>query len=93
MTANYVFSIFSASTPVYGSLVPSIGVLITGLVMLKGIFKRAVAYLGVVAGIIGIVAGLGFLSPALAILDVLNLILFGIWLLLVGWKLYTLGRR
>ena len=93
VAANYAFSLFSTSTPVYGSLIPSIGTLITGLVMMKGIFQKGVAILGTVAGVIGIVAGLGFLTPALAILDVANLVLFGVWLVLVGWKLIQIGRR
>ncbi len=44
---------------VYNSLTLAIGILLTGLVKLKGIFSKVTAYLGVVTGILGIAAGAG----------------------------------
>ncbi len=92
-TANYAFSIFSTSTPAYGSLIPSLGALLASITMRRGVFKKTIATLGSVTGIIGIIAGLAFILPALTILDIANLILFGAWLILIGQKLYTLGGR
>jgi len=59
-------------------------------VMLKGVFPKAVAYLGVAAGVLGISAEAlrmvfeGFYGIA----GVLPLI----WMGAVGWNLYRLGR-
>ena len=41
---------------VYNTLVLAVGILITGIVMLKGIFSKGTAYLGLLSGILGIVS-------------------------------------
>jgi len=89
--SNYVYYTTVTLEPIY-ILVASIGILIIGFVMLKGIFSRGVAYLGIAAGILGIVLMLGLLVPALLTLDIVFLLLVAIWNLLVGFKLYRLGR-
>ncbi|MHB1414225.1 MAG: hypothetical protein ACYC1C_03150 [Chloroflexota bacterium] len=73
-------------------VVSSIGLLIISVVMLKGVFSRLTAYLGIVASIEGIVGGFYVLLPALAVFLVPCLITFGIWLLLTGSKLYRLSN-
>ncbi|NPV91032.1 MAG: DUF4386 family protein [Firmicutes bacterium] len=79
---------------IYTILMPSLGILIIGTVMLKGIFGKAAGFLGIVTGIIGIVSAVGpffvsFLGMAVVITSVLTLT----WLLLVGCKLIQLSRR
>jgi hypothetical protein len=69
-------------------ILTAIGILILSLVMLKGIFHKSVAYLGIVTGILGIV------SEALRDIIGPGYIVYGlllpIWFLAVGWKLYRL---
>jgi hypothetical protein len=79
---------------IYATLIPATGLLLAGLVMRKGIFNKALAYLGVVAGISGILAGVGplFISE-LETAQKINAGLAMIWFLVVGWKLYRLGRQ
>ena len=77
------------TTVVVGPLM-AVGMLIVSIVMLKGVFPRAVAYLGVVTGVLGISAEAlrmvfeGF-YPIYGVLQL-------IWMGAVGWNLYRLGR-
>ena len=66
-----------------------VGMLILSLVMLKGVFPKGVAYLGIVTGALGIVseAFRPMLGPGYLVYG----LLFPIWFLAVGWKLYRLG--
>ena len=76
----------------YAILVPSVGILIVGLVMLKGPFTRLTAYSGVFSGVLGIAAVVGpFLVPGLGIAVVVASILTTVWVFLVGYRLYQLG--
>jgi len=90
-TANYVYATDSVAFAVV-LLVGGIAVLISGLVMLKGVFNKSVAYLGVAAGMLGIIAGPTSLVPALLVVEVIYVIIVAVWDLLVGFKLYRLGR-
>lgn len=67
----------------------TVGLLIVSLVMLKGVFPRVVAYLGVVAGALGIGGeALRFVfEGAYGVYGVL----MTIWTGAVGWNLYRLG--
>ncbi|MEZ4658939.1 MAG: hypothetical protein R2911_15340 [Caldilineaceae bacterium] len=64
----------------------SFGFLIIGYVMLKGLFNKITAYVGIITGILGIVAVAGW-----SIAVILNAIFATIWLLLVGYRLYRLA--
>jgi hypothetical protein len=68
----------------------SIATIIVGSVMLKGIFSKRTAYLGIIAGIVGLI---GYPFTALSGLG-LPLLIFGIaastWLISVSFKLYRL---
>jgi hypothetical protein len=78
---------------VYSILVPSLGILLSGLVMRKGIFGKTTAYLGVVTGILGIVAVAG--PPVVSTLSVaiiITAVLTTIWVLAVGYRLYRLAQ-
>ncbi len=78
---------------VYNTLTLSVGILITGAVMLRETFSRSAAYLGLATGILGIVSVVGplFVS-ALSVVIVLTSILTTAWLLFAGYGLYAHGR-
>lgn len=78
-------------------ILTALGILIVSLVMLKGVFPRSVAYLGIAAGTVGVVSEV--LRDAIgAGYFVYGLLLPG-WFIAVGWQLYRLsgdrrkGRR
>ncbi len=68
----------------------AISVLIISLVMLKGVFHKAIAYLGIVTGVVGIICEA--LRPVIGLGYAVYIILY-IWLIVVGWQLYRLGRN
>ena len=72
----------------------SSGILLIGFVMLKGVFNKMTAYLGLLTGLSGIVAVVGplFIS-ALSAATMINALLATIWIFLVGFRLYQLGQR
>jgi hypothetical protein len=65
----------------------SFAFLIIGLVMLKSVFSRFTAYVGIVTGIFGLAAVVG-----VRIAIILNALAATIWLFLVGYRLYRLAR-
>jgi len=70
-------------------ILTAISMLILSLVMLKGVFHKGVAYLGIVTGALGIVseAFRDILGPGYYVYG----LLLPIWFLAVGWKLSRLG--
>ena len=79
---------------IYIVFIPAAGFLLASLVMRKGIFNKALAYMGVVAGACGILAGIGplFVSD-LETFQYINASLAMIWFFFVGLKLYKLGQQ
>ena len=69
-------------------VVLSSGILMIGLVMLKGVFSRATAYLALVTGILGIVSITGW-----NVTIIMNAIVATVWVLFVGCRLYRLGQQ
>ena len=69
----------------------SIGILIISLVMLRGVFHKGIAYLGVITGTIAIFSET--FRPVIGIGYIVFFILEVIWLIAVGWKLYRLGKK
>jgi Domain of unknown function (DUF4386) len=72
-------------------ILTALGILVISLAMLKGLFSRGVAYLGIAAGALGIVSetfrdviGAGYYVYGL---------LLPAWFIAVGWKLYRLGSN
>ncbi len=92
--ATYTTTVLSSTLlAVYIILVPSLGILIIGLVMRSGPFGKITAYLGVVTGILGIIAVVGpVLVDALGLTAVLTSVLTTVWVFLVGVRLLRLGR-
>ncbi|MGB8212416.1 MAG: DUF4386 family protein [Anaerolineales bacterium] len=92
--ANYPAALLGSSLLfVYNSLTLAVGILITGLVMRKGVFSKATAYLGLVTGILGVIAVVGSLFVSfLSVVIVLASVLTTIWAFFVGYRLYGLGQ-
>jgi hypothetical protein len=68
----------------------TVGLLIVSIVMLRGVFPRAVAYLGVTVGILGI-AGEALRFVFEGFYGVYGVLLL-VWMGAVGWTLLRLGR-
>lgn len=82
--ANYPAAILSSRLEaVYAIVILSIGILITGLVMLRSVFNRPTAYVAVAIGVLGIATLTG---SGLAV--ILNAVATIIWLFLVSYRLY-----
>jgi Domain of unknown function (DUF4386) len=71
-----------------GGIVFAVGILVISLAMLKGVFHKGIANLGIVTGVVGVICEA--LRPILGPGYSIYLILL-IWLFAVGWKLYRLG--
>lgn len=92
--ANYASAVLPFSVAVYSILVLSFGILMIGLVMLKGIFSKSTAYLGLVTGILGIVSVAGpFFVSTLSVTIIITSVLTIVWVLFVGYRLYRLGQQ
>lgn len=93
--ANYASAVLTSSLEaVYSILVLSVGILLIGLVMLEGIFRKSTAYLGVATGILGIVSVVGpFFVSALSVTIIITSVLTTLWVLFVGIRLYRLGQQ
>ncbi len=65
----------------------SFGFLVIGFVMLKGVFSKLTAYIGIVTGVLGIAAVAG---ASMAV--ILNAVFATIWLFFVGCRLYRLAQ-
>lgn len=65
-------------------------ILIVSLVMLKGVFHRSVAYLGIATGAIGVVSE--GLKPILGLAYVVYGVLILVWIIAIGWELARLAR-
>lgn len=90
--ADYALATLPIAT-FFSYAVSSIGLLMTSLVMLKGVFNRPTALLGIVAGLEGIVGSFYVFFPAFAALLVPSLITFGLWALFAGTRLYKLSTQ
>lgn len=86
--AESLIAMNNAFNPLYESMF-GVSILILSLVMLKGVFHKSVAYLGIatcVAAFIGLA-----LWPIVGVNYFWWWLLFVIWFIAVGWKLYRLG--
>jgi hypothetical protein len=65
----------------------SFGFLVIGIVMLKSVFSKLTAYVGILTGILGILAVAG-----MDVAIILNALFAMLWLFMIGPKLYRLGK-
>jgi hypothetical protein len=87
--AEALMAINNAFNPLYEPIL-AVSVLLVSLVMLKGVFHRAIGYLGIVTCIAALVA-----VPLWPVLNVNYFwwwVFLFVWLIAVGWKLVQLGR-
>jgi len=90
--AEYASASLAFGLGTYSILVPSLGILVVGLVMLGGVFGKGIAYLGVGTGILGVVSVVGpLVASALGATIILTSVLTAVWVLLVGVRLYRLA--
>ena len=97
MKATYVASVELAigTANVYVAMALAllgVGSVIIGLVMLKGVFGKGTGYLVIVAGILILLGTCGVVLEVLAILTLFGLVLTAVWQIVVGAKLYKLGK-
>ena len=78
------------NTPTLVGVLTTVGMLIISLAMLKGVFPKSVAYIGIVGGVVGVLSeALRFVLPNLyAVYGLLLLI----WFIALGWALYRLAH-
>jgi Domain of unknown function (DUF4386) len=76
-------------TPTAVGILTTVGMLILSLLMLRGVFPRGVAYLGIFTAVLGIVSEAlrPIIEGGYGVYGVLLLV----WMGAVGWKLYRLG--
>jgi hypothetical protein len=78
---------------VYIILVPGLGVLLMSLVMLRGVFSKGTAYLGLITGLLGVVSVVGpVFASALGITVVIASVMTTVWVFAAGFRLYRLGQ-
>jgi hypothetical protein len=77
---------------VYANVIPALGVLFAGVVMLKGVFNKATAYVALAMGMTGILYVGSFFIDRLAVLAIIAALLAMVFYLLVGVRLYKLGQ-
>jgi len=77
----------------YANVIPALGVLFAGVVMLKGVFNKATAYLALAMGLMGILYLGSFFIDGLAVLAYVAAFLAMVFYLLVGVRLYKLGQQ
>jgi hypothetical protein len=75
--------------PTAVGILEPVGILLLSLPMLKGVFGRGTAYLGIVTGSLGIVSEA--LRPLLGAGYIVYGALLFVWLIVIGWRLYRLG--
>lgn len=70
-------------------ILTALSILIFSLIMLKGVFQRNIAFLGIVTGVLGLISEplRDVLGPGYAVYG----LLLPTWFAMVGWKLYQLG--
>jgi hypothetical protein len=86
--ANYPSAVLTSHLEiVYAIVILSFAILIIGIVMWKGIFNRATAFLGLITGILGIASLTGVTA-----LIIMNALFATLWVLFVGFRLYRLGQ-
>jgi len=93
--SDLAFGISYGAALVVVILILYVSTLIMSWVMLKGVFGKGIAYLGIVASIVGLIGSpyspALFPIGALEIAFLIGYVLLSIWGILAGYKLYKLG--
>jgi hypothetical protein len=92
-TAAYPSAILvSPLLATYAIVIPSLGIFFAGLVMLKGVFNKATAYMALATGLTGILYIGAIFIDGMAVLRYINALLAAVFYLLAGYRLYKLGQ-
>lgn len=78
-----------AANSTIADLLYGFATLVASVVMLKSVFGKGTAYLGIVAGILGMFGAIPV--PAIIAIAPIFFILYIAWFLAAGYRLYTLG--
>jgi hypothetical protein len=87
--AEALLAMNNAFNPVYETVF-AISILILSIVMLKGIFNKKIAYIGIATGISEFI--LISLFPVIGVNYFWWWMFFNVWFVLIGVKLYRLGK-
>lgn len=79
------------TVPTAIGIMQTVGILLVSLVMVRGVFHKGVAYLGIATGAIGTVSEA--LKPVLGWGYAVYGILILVWFAAVGWEFYRLSRK
>ena len=90
VSTEYAIGLSSAFAEIALMLL-AISSIIIGLVMLKGVFSKRIAYLVIISGSLTLLGTMGVLFEPITILTLFGLILSAIWQIIAGLKLYKLG--
>ena len=88
--ADSLMAINNAFNPLYEPLL-GVSILIFSLVMLKGVFHKSIAYLGIATCAAVFIAM--SLWPIVGVNYMWWWIFYFVWFIAVGWKLYQLGKN
>ena len=87
--ANYASAVLTSPLEiVYAIVTLSFGILVIGFVMLRGVFHKIIAYLGMATGILGI-----FSLTGSSLIIIMNALFATAWILVVGYRLCRLARE
>ncbi len=78
---------FTSAAGFIGVTIVSLGYLLIGLTMLKGMFGKGLAYFSILVGLLGLAEGI----PGLGALFIVFVIVYAVWFLWAGFKLYRMG--
>jgi hypothetical protein len=70
----------------------SVASIMIGLVMLKGVFGKHIGYVAIIAGILSLFSPFGVMLGIPVIIPFIGLVLMAVWQIVVGAKLYKLGK-
>ena len=90
IAADSLMAINNAFNPLYEPLL-GVGILFFSLVMLKGVFHKSIAYLGIATCAAVFIAM--SLWPIVGVGYFWWWTFFFVWFIAVGWKLYQLGKK
>ncbi|WP_035357695.1 hypothetical protein [Edaphobacter aggregans] len=87
--ADYASAVLASPLEiVYAIVTLSFGILVIGFVMMRGVFNKTTAYLGLATGILGIVSVAG-----LSLTIIMNALFATAWILFVGYRLHRLAKE
>lgn len=95
LVAGAAYASAMLDSPLFGTyaiLIPSLGVFFAGLVMFKGVFNKATAYVALAIGLTGILFIGSYFIDSLSVFRYINALLAAAFYLLAGFRLYKLGK-